>query len=190
MGVLWANSNPKSPNLDKFSWGGGRGLWTSSNQILDKSFGWVGYSGPTSKDLQSGQIIIFGGGALLWTNSNPKFLNLAKFSFSGGGGILWTNFKSKVPQSGFHWGGVLWKLISKVPQSGQVFIGGYSGPTQTQNPSPDQFFISGGGVLDTTFLKYLSGCTQGVLHQEKFWKPNLLLHRRKTKNIEVFQIFS
>ena len=34
-------------------------------------------------------------------------------------------------------------------------------------PSPDQIFIfGGGGTLDTTSLKYLSGGTQGILHQK------------------------
>ena len=43
----------------------------------------------------------FGGGeGVLWTNSNPKSLNLAKFSFSLGGGITMDQLKSKVPQSG------------------------------------------------------------------------------------------
>ena len=34
-----------------------------------------------------------------------------------------------------------------------------------------------GGTLDTTFLKYSSGGTQGILLQ-KSCKANLLLHRR------------
>ena len=59
----------------------------------------------------------------------------------------------------------------EVPSPGHIFIGGggYSGPTQIQS--------GGGGILDTTFLKYLSGGTQGILLQN-FWKPILLLHRR------------
>ena len=58
---------------------------------------------------------------------------------------------------------------------------GYSGPNQTQTPNiSDNFHWEGSGrgsTLDTTFLKYLSGDTLGILHQ-KFLKSILLLHRR------------
>ena len=77
---------------------------------------------------------------------------LTKFSFEG---VLQT----KVPSHSQH--------ISKVPSPGQVFIGGeYSRPTQI--PSAD-IFIWGGGTLDTSNTKYLSGGTQGIL-STKFWQ--------------------
>ena len=65
-----------------------------------------------------------GGGGELWTNSNPKSLNLIKFSF-GGGGVLWTNSNPKFPN-----------LV-------KFSFGGYSWPTQTW--SHHQIFISAGG---------------------------------------------
>ena len=175
IGCNTTNSNPKSLNLAKFSfsvcgWGGG----VTQDQLK-------------SKVSQSGQIFIFGG----WV----------------GGGVTLDQPKSEVPQSGqififmgeglvhpnFHWGGcTLDQLKSKVPdqlksavfQSGQIFILG-QGTRYTNSNSKSQvltqFSISawegGGGTLDTTFLKYLSGITQGILHQ-KFKKPNLPLHRR------------
>ena len=59
----------------------------------------------------------------------------------------------------------------KCPQSDQVFIfvlGGGGTPDQLklQVPSPEQNFIF--GHSRPTFLKYLSGGTQGILNQ-KFW---------------------
>ena len=56
---------------------------------------------------------------------------------------------------------------------------GYCGPSQIPSPKswPNFHFGVGGGTLDTTFLKYLSGGTQGILHQ-KFSQPSLLLHRK------------
>ena len=91
-------------------------------------------------------------GRVLWTNSNLKSLNLAKFSFSGG----------------------------------------YSGPTQTQSPNlSDKFHFWGGGggqgTLDTTFLKYLSGGTQGIL-STKFSKPNLLLIHRVSHTLCAWRL--
>ena len=46
--------------------------------------------------------------------------------------------------------------------------GGILGYSKLKVPSPDQFFIFGGigggrVNLDTTFLKYLAGNTQGIL---------------------------
>ena len=55
---------------------------------------------------------------------------------------------------------------------------GYSWELKTQSPKswPNFHFRGGGGIVDTTFLKYLSGGTQGM-HQ-KFYQPSLLLHHR------------
>ena len=81
-----------------------------------------------------------GGGRVLWTNSDPKSLNLAKFSLSLGW-VLWTNSTPKshpLWQDNFH-------------------------------------FRGGGGVLWTppsTFLKYLSGGTQGISNT-KLSKPKI-----------------
>ena len=104
-------------------------------------------------------------------------------------------------------GGTHDQLKSKVTQSGQIYMGGgaYSRPTQIQCAKIyPNFHFGGGGIVETnsnskcqdlpkfsfsggeggewgysrpTFLKYLSGGTQGILHQ-KFSKPSLLLHRR------------
>ena len=118
-----------SLNLAKFSFRGlggrgvgGRVLWTNSNP---KS---LGYSGPTQIRSPSIWPSSHFGGGILWTNSNRKSLNLAKFSFvcvrGMGGGVGWYSETTQ----------------SKVPQSGQVFIGGggYSGP-QTRSPQVNRF---------------------------------------------------
>ena len=56
-------------------------------------------------------------GGYFWVNSNPKSLNLTNFHFRGGGG-----------------GGSFWnQLYSKVPESDNFSLEGYSGPTQTQS---------------------------------------------------------
>ena len=102
-----------------------------------------GYSGPTQ--IQSPSIWpsfhFPWEGALPWINSNPKSLNLAKFSFSLGGGITVDQLKSKVPQSGQVFrgrgvGGSLDKLKSKSLNMAKFQLGvvGYSGQTQIKTP--------------------------------------------------------
>ena len=74
------------------------------------------------------------GGGVLWANSNPKSLNLAKFSFGGYSGP--TKFQGPSIWPSFHWerGVTLDQLKPEVPTSLTIFI----------------------FTLDTTFLKYLS----------------------------------
>ena len=109
------------------------------------------------------------GGGLLWTNSNPKSLNLDKFSFSGGGGVLWANSNPNQLNSTqvYIWGvemgkgrGVLWTKSNLKSQHLWEFA------------FPRGW---GGGTLDGTFLKCLSGGTFGILNQ-KFSQPSLPLH--------------
>ena len=71
-------------------------------------------------------------------------------------------------------GGTLDQLKSKVPSPDKISIFGGGGNTadqlKSQVPSPDQIFIYGGeGVLQTIFLKYLSGGTQRI------FRPKFLL---------------
>ena len=109
-----------------------------------------------SKVPQSGKVFIFGGGR--------------------GRGTL-DQLKSKVPQSGqVSFGGgraILDQVKIKGPQSGKVFIGGGVTLDQLKSKVPTSLtiFISGEGglwgvgyALGTTFLKYLSGGTQGILN--------------------------
>ena len=82
------------------------------------------------------------------------------------------------PSFHFHGRGTLDQLKSKVPQSGQVFIFGVGERGSLDQVKPEvptslTIFISGGGsTLDTTFHKYLSGGTQGILGT-KFSQPKL-----------------
>ena len=171
-GVLWTNWNPKSLNLAKFSFLGMEVFWTNWN--------------PRSLNLAT---FSFLGVGVFWTNWNPKSVNLANFFFiSGGGGHTLDQFKSNVPSSDqiFIWEGVtLDQLKSKVQQSGQVYMGvllwtnwnpkslnlGWGGHSrQTQSWSQKSWpNFHWGGTLDTTFLKYLSGGTQGIW-STKFWQ--------------------
>ena len=79
-------------------------------------------------DFHVGKSSGWGGGLLLWPNSHPKSLNLAKFSLGG---------ECTLDQ-----------LKSKVPQSGQIFefVGGrVGGQIQTWSPKSWPNFGRGGG---------------------------------------------
>ena len=103
----------------------------------------------------------------LWTNSNSKSLNLAKFSFFGGRwGIFWTNSNSKslnLAKFSFFCGrwGIFWTKSN----------------LKSQHLSQFSFLGEVRGTLDTTFLKYLRGGTLRILNH-KFSQPSLPLHHR------------
>ena len=95
------------------------------------------------------------------TQMQLKFQVLTKFLLSGWEGEV----------------GILGNSKLEVSSPDQVFIWegrGYSGTTQIQSLSIWLSFNGGGGVtLDTTFLKYFGGGTQGIL-STKFYKPKLV----------------
>ena len=148
--VLQTNSNPKSQDLPKLSFleGGCTPDSNSKCQDLPKlSFLEGVYSRLKLKVPRSAQIIIFGGGVL---QTNSKCQDLPKFSFLEGEGVLQTNSNSKcqdLPKYSFLWG---W--------------GGGGG--------------GGSGLYSRlTFLKYLSGDTQGILNQN-FWQLECVVHHK------------
>ena len=117
---------------------------------------------------------ISGGGGVLWTNWNPKSLNLAKFSFSveGEGRVLWTNSNLKsLSLAKFHLGGrgILDQVKIKGPQSGKVFMGG--GDTlekiKPKVPTSLTIFISRGWGAGVLWAPHSSNTLVGAL--KEFW---------------------
>ena len=83
---------------------------------------------------------------------------------------------TKILFSGWEGGvGILGNSKLEVSSPDQVFIWG--GGLLWNNSNPKSFNLAkfswgGGGTLDTTFFKYFSGGTQGIL-STKFYKPKL-----------------
>ena len=96
------------------------------------------------------------GGVLLTTQYSTCHV-LPKFQFFGGGGYSWL-LKTQSPQ-----------VLAKF----QFSRGWYSWLLKTQSPKfRPTFHFCGEGILD-----YSRICFLGKMNQ-KFWKPNSLLHRR------------
>ena len=92
-----------------------------------------------------------------------------QIQFPGGGHVLQ---KLKVPRSDQIFifrggGGIPDQLKHRWPRSAQIFMGGggYSSTTEPQSAKIfPKFSFSGGRYSGPTFLKYLSGGTQGIFN--------------------------
>ena len=95
------NSNLKSLNLAKLSWGGGVTLYQLKSKVPQPGQFFIfgrGSSGPTQIQKSLNLFSFFGGKQIHCTRSYLRSLNLSKFSVFWGRGTL-DQLKSKFPQS-------------------------------------------------------------------------------------------
>ena len=130
-----------------------------------------------------------GGEVVVQTTSTQSAKICLNLHFQGGGGWWWSRpTQSKVPRSAFRGGGGVDPdpLNPKCQDLSKSTWGGGGGgcgsrPTQPKVPRSVQICIFGGGGrgwwFRPTFLKYLSGGTQGILNQ-KFWQLECVVHHR------------